>query len=328
MSIAEVDRRSRRRAALRVALRDGDVVSAARAWERLRVRDAEVAPREIARARAARAVVGRAIRIARWRRTHVPSAEMPGAGVVIPFPQGRLARVRGGVGAAAILFLVLALLIVVFPAQPQPTRESAPPAAAAPEPRAVTEPAATVAGGRGRTTSVTLPPVAQATVAPAEAPSTAPSTPGPTSGPARTAAPSGAPGGVAGGVPGGVVGGTGGATATPASARPAPTATLNILPLTAPPLAVGMDRFLFRVVDGRTRAALANVCVVYGTITCGPNDPHTNTLGYFWLDLVQGVAPTWSFRFFKDPDYLSATVIKTYRSGMGTSLTTVFLRRR
>jgi hypothetical protein len=121
-----------------------------------------------------------------------------------------------------------------------------------------------------------------------------------------------------------VVGGVPGATGR---ATPSPSPSVNVLPLYPPPLLGGADRFLFRVIDSRTGQPLANVCVIYGTLSCGPRDPHTNELGYFWLDLTPPAASNWSFRFSLDR-YVSVTVNKTYRPRQGTVITTVDLRRR
>jgi len=320
------DRRAlRRRAALRAALRTGDLPSVARAWERMRVGGAVLTREEAAAAHAARATLGRAIRDARWRRAHPqarPSLTL--ADQTLALPESALVRFRGTISTAAALLLVFGLLLVLFPPQaPAGDVPAAPPSQAQPEPtRAPT-------GGRGRT-SATLAPVALAptpaleptpTPEPTPAPTVAPATPAPASAPvARTAAPAGSPPTSA--APGGVPGGTGSGGA---SAAPAPKA--NVLPLDPPPLPAGTERFLFRIVDSRTGVPLANVCVVLGTRECGPNDYHTNTLGYYWLDLTGRVATNWSFGFRLD-GYVTVNVNKTYRTGQGTVVTIIDLRAR
>ncbi|MGH2378357.1 MAG: hypothetical protein ACRDGT_07755, partial [Candidatus Limnocylindria bacterium] len=70
MSIADTDRRSRRRAALRVAMRTGDTIAVSRAWDRLRGAGDVVSMDQAVAARMARASLGRAIRAARWRKVN------------------------------------------------------------------------------------------------------------------------------------------------------------------------------------------------------------------------------------------------------------------
>lgn len=330
----EIDRTKLRRAALRAALRRGDVIAATRAWERLRVDGAELAREEALAARGARAAVGRALRDARRRRAHANGTSVPAVGVPLRF-ESVLLRFRGAISTAALYLLLFTLFFAIYPPRPP---EGAAPAAAPPELSAQAQPEPTRAptGARGRT-SATLAPVALAPAAPPEpsptaeptaAPTIAPATGAPVRSPSTAGVTAGVPGGVGGGVPGGTPGGVvGGVPGASGSARPTPAPTLNVLPLNPPPLAVGTDRFLFRVVDSRTGVPLSSVCVIYGTLTCGPADPHTNALGYFWLDLIGRVAANWSFRFNLD-GYVSVTVNKTYRTGQGTVVTTVDLRRR
>ena len=333
MTTIELDRTAIRRAALRAALRRGDGIGAARAWERLRVDGSGLPREEVRAARQARASVGRALRQARLRRAEpTPSprlALLPAAAL-----EGTWLRRRGAISTAAAFLLVFTLLFVIYP--PRPVDEGFAPAAAAPELTELAQPDPTRAptGARGRT-SATLPPLVFTTAPPQPTPEPA-ATPAPTAArsgaPAATSAvgaiPGGAPGGVTGGVPsgtpggvvGGVVGGTGKAT-------PSPSPSVNVLPLYPPTLLGGADRFLFRVIDSRTGAPLSNVCVIYGTLTCGPTDPHTNLLGYFWLDLTPPAATNWSFRF-NLAGYTAVTLTKTYRPRQGTVITTVDLRRR
>jgi len=331
MSAAEIGALSMRpeRATLRAALRRGDALTAARAWERLRVVAESISVHERAAARSARKAVGRAIRDARYRRMQsamdafAPTA--PAAAAEAAAARSRLVPVALAVAALA----VVALLIVFFP---RADEDYAPAAAAPAEVAQPTVVPTANTGGRGRT-SETLAPLALVTPPPAElsaAPSATASAaasgaPGATN--AAGAQPGGVSGGVTGGVvggaPGGVVGGVVGGTGT--KTLPPATPTPYILPRTPPQLPPGQDRFLFRVVDQSTGAALAGVCVNYGFAVCGPQDPHTNVDGLYWLDLNPGMATAWNFRFFKD-DFLTANLNKTYRPGMGITTTTVFLR--
>lgn len=325
-AIDGLDRHVRRRAALRAALRRGDAIAAARAWERLRIDADGIAWHERAAARAARVAVGRAIRDARRRRALAPAAMDAGATDIAAASPTVLARYRGALSASAILVFLLALFV------PRPAEELAP-AAAAPELVTTIVPAASLApSGRGRT-SASAQPVADLESPPPSA------VPTPSAPAAPAASPSGVAGGTAGGATGGVVGGaTGGAvggtlggTGTktlPPAPTPTPAPAINLLPVSPVPLPPGADRFLFRVVDSRTGVPLSQVCVVYGTTTCGPSDPHTNVLGYYWFDLDPTMATAWNFRFFLDPDYFSATVDRTYRPSMGTSPTTVLLHHK
>lgn len=321
------------RARLRLALRSGDVLGAARAWERLRVDPNGLDRSEVAAARAARATVGRAIRDARRRRARATVRPAQSA-TVVRFPlESAFARFQGGISAAVTLLLVFSLFLVMTPSRPEILAP-----AAAPELTTVAQPELTraVTGGRGRT-SATLAPVAVATTPqptpqPTAAPTVAVTSAPRTGAPAATASTGGVPGGAPGGVPGGVPSGTPGGVVSGvpgATGRltPSPSPSVYVLPLNPPTLLGGADRFMFRVVDSRTGAPLSNVCVIYGTITCEPKDPHTNLLGYFWLDLTPPAASNWSFRFSLD-GYVAVTVNKTYRPRQGTVVTTVDLRRR
>jgi hypothetical protein len=186
-----------------------------------------------------------------------------------------------------------------------------------------------VSGGRGRTTATLAPLVAASappTPQPTQAPSAAPTTAPRTGAPAATVAPGGT-----GGQPGAAVGtlqsgapgvsGPGGTGARTASPSP----TQRIVAEGVPPRTAG-DRFVFRVFDSRTGQPLAGVCVVLGT-ACGPNDYYTNSLGYWWLDLQPGMATSWSFKFIKD-GYVSPTIARTYRPGIGSRPSEIELRRR
>jgi hypothetical protein len=228
---------------------------------------------------------------------------------------------------------VIALLIGFQVTRPE--GEDYAPAAAAPA--EVVQPSVAPTpntGGRGRTQE-TPAPVAVVTPAPAVTPEPTPapsaSATGAVGSPRATSAAGAQPGGQAGGVTGGVTGGTVGGTVggvvggTGTKTLPPATPTPYVLPRTPPQLPPGADRFLFRVVEQSTGLPLAGVCVNYGFPVCGPQDPHTNVDGLYWLDLNPGMATAWNFRFFLE-DHLTANLNKTYRPGMGISTTTVFLR--
>lgn len=315
------------RAALRAALRRGDALDATRAWERLRVVAESISTRERLAARTARKAVGRAIRDARYRRIQsAMDAFAPAAPVVEAVAaRSRLKPIALAVAALAVISLLIGFQVM------RPEEDYAPAAAA---PAEVVQP--TVAptpntGGRGRTLE-TPAPVALVTPAPSAAPepTAAPTASGPVGTPGPTSAAGAQPGGQAGGVTGGVTGGTvggtvGGVVGGTGTKTVAPSPTPYILPARPPALAPGADRFMFIVLDQATGAPLGGVCVNYGFPVCGAQDPHTNASGQYWLDLNPGMATSWNFRFFND-GYLTATLNKTYRPGMGTSTTTVFLR--
>jgi len=90
---------------------------------------------------------------------------------------------------------------------------------------------------------------------------------------------------------------------------------------------LGGNRFFFQVIDASNRSPVANVCVIYGTINCGPSDPHTNRLGYYWLDQVPNAA-RWSFLFDYEAEYWPTTIIGSYTPGMGSTPIIVYLRHK
>ena len=292
----------------------GDTLAVARAWERSRVEGLAPTAAEAAQARAA---VGRAIRDARVRRAlgHEPRRAEDDVLPVMP----RRSTARWVVAGGAVLVALIAVLLLRAPsANGGGGTPVARPAASAP-----------ITGARGRT-SATLAPVAEATPPPTVAPTplatslpeasgnaNAPSVGGPTPGGATSV--------------GGIGSGTGSGASTPApspSPLPSPSSSVNALPSLPPRLAPGQDRFVFRVLDAATGMPLANVCVDYATLACGPDKPHTGPLGYYWLDMPPSAAPNWTFRFYLEPDYVPATMNTRYVTGMGDRLTTVLLRHR
>lgn len=329
MSVAEIGASSvlrSERAALRAALKRGDALTAARAWEKLRVVAESVSARERAAAREARQAVGRAIRDARYRRMQsgVDAFSTPATATLAQSAPSRVKPL-----ALALAALAIAAVVIVFLAL-RPDEDYAPAAAAPAEVAQPTVVPTANTGGRGRTRE-TPAPVALVTPVPADTPAPTPTASGPAGTPGATQAAGAQPGGVAGGVTGGVVGGTPGGVVggvpggTGTKTLPPATPTPYVLPRTPPQLPPGTDRFLFRLIDSATGLPLAGVCVNYGFPVCGPQDPHTNVDGLYWLDLNPGMATAWNFRFFLD-NYLTATLNKTYRPGMGISTTTVFLR--
>jgi hypothetical protein len=311
----ELDPGALRAAALRAAVRRGDALAAASAWARVRIDPTSVDARDRAAAHAARIAVGRAIRDARWRRIHAATtalAAVPAADEATSPARSRL--VRMALVAAALGAIGLAFLL-------QPRDEGFAPAAAAPELRVETTAQASIGptGARGRTSASATP---VAFVAPETTPApSAPAETAPVGTPVTGGQPGGVPGGqpggvpsgTPGGVPGGVPGGTGKATPAP---TPTPAPSVNTLPINPPPLSNGFDRITFRVIDSRSLMPLSGVCVVYGIQTCGPEQPHTNVLGLYWLDFDRSkpAASLWDFRFFRDA-YRSGLYSWTYAPG-------------
>lgn len=316
------------RALLRHALRKGDLVAAARAFERMRVAGAVVTRDEATSARAARTAVGRAIRDARRRKAHPPAAETI-AVPVIPLRASHALRRRLALALAVLNVLALIGLTVLYG---RPDEGYAPAAAAPPLVAQVQSAPTPTPGGKGRTSATAAPVAVVTTPAP-----TAPPSEAPTGTPIPSGQPEGQPGGVVGGVPGGtpggvvggVPGGTGTKTLTPTPApTPTPTPSINVAPPgSPPPLIAGQDRFVFYVEDASTKLPLGGVCMSYGLQFCTDQDPHTNAQGYVWLYMQRGMATTWSFKFFLD-GYYTATITKKYTPGMGNNTTSINLRRR
>jgi len=277
-SSAERDRRALWRASLRRALRRGDVLGAARAWERLRVSGAAVTPEEAEAARSARNAVGHAIRDARWRRTQDLRVGIPVAdGLSIALP---LLRQPSRKGLRVLLLALIGaglLAIGLYVLRPGASPVPGVPVLGIEEPGTVEE-EVTSDGGRGRTS---------ATIAPQQR-----ATPRPTQRPRRTArpAPTGAP--QAGS------GGEGGIGAGP------------------PAIETATGRFLFTVVDAKTGKPVADACVIFGTPDCEPERVHTNSLGLWWLDfdLKNPPASLWDFQFEKD-GYEAQRIRVEYKSG-------------
>lgn len=316
-------RAGRRRASLRVALRDGDPLAASRAGSRLRIRGLELTVGELAEARAARGRLGRAIREARWRRRLAePAATVRSIG------RTKRAQARwrlNWVSNVLAGLATIALLVAIFLPRPAPPSDVAP--AAAPELVPVEIVQARL-GGRGRTTAAITLTAAEPTPAPIPEPTAVPQTPAPTVAPAAPTrvpggVPSGLPGGVPGASPGGVPGGEPGGTG---AATPVPTP--NRAPLFSTPAPIGYDRITFRVLDAVTLEPLQDVCIVLGTGDCSLSRPHTNALGLWWMDIPRDAAATfWDVRFFLD-GYTSAYTRLTHRPGTSRTIEVRLFRVR
>lgn len=296
-----------RRRIFQDALRGGDLLTAARAADRLRLRDAAVPAREAVLHRRSRLSVGRAIREARLRAVARP--------VVLPeaVPVAVARRDRGRLIAAIVAVIALLLLLLLFvitrpaPAVEQGGGGDTAPAAAA---------AAQVVGpnSRGRSSAVATPPpvsvVEQPTEAPVEAPVAAIAPVGAPNAGGGTRAGGGGTGGGTGtgsgpGTGSGTGPGTGVGTPTPATPPPPPPPPVKTAPpffappaLVLPPVQPGFTRVVFYVADDDTSAWLQGVCVGWDRPDCGSAGTHTDGYGRVWFDLYPDQAnPYWTFRF-------------------------------
>lgn len=270
---------SARRASLHAALRDRDVLAAARAAARLRVDGFPITPDEFARAAAMRRSLGIALVKAR-----MPSAPAPSLRVTATPPKRR-SRLRLVAGLALIAELVL--IVLFFPRDPGVAGGGSPP-------RVITQPVATaVLVSRGRTISAPIEVVVEASPTPEPSPQ-------PTEAPAASlrvaAAATGTPGlgGSGSGTSTGTGTGTGSGSGSGTSTQtPAPTAT---------PIAVrpGFSRLNVIVYDAQTLRPLPDVCVVIGTLDCGTAAPHTDANGRWSADVAATPATTlWDLSFIK-----------------------------
>lgn len=277
-----------RRAALREAIRTGDAPMAARAAARIRVAGAPLVAAELALAREARRVLGRAIVNAR-----LPKQERAPLARVEAISAPRPSRRRHAYVAAALAAALLVFLLGGSGLGPAGEPGGAPPAAAADQQRV-----ALVSHSLGRTISLpaevvavqespTPAPTEAPTASPAAQPTTAPATAGSGSG-ARTGTPAPTGTGAGGGGTGG-----GGIGILPRTPTPAPTRT----PVVPPP---GFGRFSVIVLDASNGRPLPDVCVVLGTSSCDPGTPHTDLNGRWSADVpVTAGSTNWDMSFMR-----------------------------
>jgi hypothetical protein len=97
-------------------------------------------------------------------------------------------------------------------------------------------------------------------------------------------------------------------SATPApetTGRPGPpgpagpiVSTGGKVPLDLPGVLPGYVRMTVAVVDDTSGRPLEDVCVIYGTLACGPEEPKTNSIGLWALDVPVTSNPIpWDLRF-------------------------------
>ena len=313
----DLARYAARRAMLHAALRSGDALAAARAGSRLRIDGFALTPDEFARARDVRRALGLAIVKARLPK----SADAPMR------REAALAAARGThrrlMAAATLAAAVLiALLFFGNGRGLGPAGGGLPAANDAPE----RQPQAQLAAfSRGRTITMPADIVAvEASPTPAPTAEATPTAAPPGSGrPEATTGPGdtgtgGSGGGSGGGDGSGSGSGSGTGVGTPSSS-PAPTAT----PPVPPP---GYSRLNVIVYDATSGRPLPGVCIIIGTLSCGPSQPHTDENGRWSADVAASSAKTlWDLYFFKT-GYLTQFRQITLPGG-ATRTYAIFLKR-
>jgi len=303
-----------RRASLYSAIRSADAVTAARAGARLRVTDAPLSRIDVARARDARRVLGRAI-----IRARLPQSSGGATAVASPLALPRRSRRRAWL---ALALLPLLLLLLLEGGGPNGLSGS-PDEAVAVQPAAVQRTEARVVDiSRGRT--IALPPeiVVAASPSPTPEPSPTPTaTPAPASAaptvavaapprtntPAPTSAGAGGAGGGGSGASGGSGSGSGsggagsgGGGSGSGSGSGTGFRTPEPLPPSPPP---GFGRFRIIVLDSFTARPIPGACVVIGTQSCDPSAPHTDANGQWAVDIPATTQTTYWDLYFSKPGY-------------------------
>ena len=322
MNDSDALRYAARRAAFIRAVRAGDAVAAARTGARLRLFDAAFVPGEFARARDARRALGRAILSARHR---APAAPIERHESAITAPRGR-GRRRALLALAVLALVLLALLPL---GAPQEGGGGTPPAAVEQQQRS-----ALLTVSRGRTVGA---PAEIVVVVETESPSPTPAptdeaSPSPvpqsTSGASSSSAPGSA--GASGSTgPGGSGGGDGGGNGTgqgtgngPGNATPTPRPVVTLGPV--PP---GFARLVIIVTDAQTRRPIPDACVVVGTASCLPGQPHTDANGRWAADVAASSSVTyWDVSVIKT-GYGSISRRLSLRAGSGSTTYALTMRR-
>ena len=257
-----------RRVALGLALSRADLTAAARAAGRIRLPELGLSADERNAARYTRATIGRAIRDARARNLRAPivrRAYQP-ADAVAPRRRGRLA-IAAALAVAAVV--VVFILFLGTPGGPLTGIRASGNTSVSSSQQVLDA----TKESRGRTGKFSQPVAVGA----------------PSGTPAPLGTPDPAPeredihGGRGGGGGGGGGSGTGGVGIVPLP---------PIVPPPSPTPAVYV-RFHGRVVDAASGAGIAGVCVVIGSLNCGPDKPHTDAQG-FWSVVVTS-QPYWDF---------------------------------
>jgi len=95
-----------------------------------------------------------------------------------------------------------------------------------------------------------------------------------------------------------------------------------------PTRADGMTRFSGKIVDGKSGAPVADVCVIIGPpVDCAENMPHSGEDGSWFADLpVAGGGLSWTFNFVKSG--YETNVVKVVSEGPGEKRIDVTLQRK
>jgi hypothetical protein len=261
-----------RRVALGLALYRADMKAAARAAGRIRLPELGVSSEEENAARYARATLGRAIRDARARALRAPIIRpaLQREEIVAAKPSRR--RLALFTTLAAAVGLIIVILLLGQPGGPLSGRH----APGSPGTAASQQVLEATKESRGRTISFSQ------KVAVGKPTSTATPAPGFVDTDIGDFH-----GGGGGGGSGSGGSGTGGVGVVP-------------LPPVAPgptPIPSGYVRFHGRVFDAVTGAPMPGVCIIIGSLDCGPDKPHTDALGY-WEATVT-MQPYWDFGWQK-----------------------------
>jgi hypothetical protein len=263
-----------RRVALGLALYRSDMKAAARAAGRIRLPELGVSAEEENAARYARATLGRAIRDARARALRAPIIRpaFKREEIIASKPSRR--RLALFTTLAAAVGLIIVILLLGQPGGPL-SGVRAPGTAGTASSQQILD---ATNQSRGRTTSFTQQvAVGKPTGTPAPA----------ASNPANSFDRDDFHGGGGGGGSGSGGSGTGGVGIVPVPpAIPGPT-----------PIPSGYVRFHGRIFDAATGAPLPAVCVIIGSLDCGPDKPHSDADGY-WEATVT-LQPYWDFGWQK-----------------------------
>ena len=256
-----------RRVALGLALSRADMTAAARAAGRIRLSELGISAEEQGQARFARATLGRAIRDARARTLRAPVTRPALRAADVATAKGGRSRAAlvAALGVAAVL--VVFLLFLGSPGGPlSGVRASGDVRSASSQ--QVLDPTQQSRGRTGVFTQQIALGAPTGTSAPVASPR-----------PTQDAD-EGRGGGGGGGGGGAGRGGVGFVPLPPIVPPPTPTP-------------IGYVRFHGRVIDATTGLGVSGVCVIIGSLDCGPDKPHSDAQG-FWSVVVTS-QPYWDF---------------------------------
>ncbi len=252
------------------------------------MRPGAIGGRTLLEIRDARGRLGRAIRAARRRRALAQTTGIaPSLALSTPVVVAPRSRRRAALRAiAALAIMTLLLVFILWPTTQEESGGGLPPTIAVPQPVVVRE----ILRGKSVTLASTPAPVALITPLPQLSASPTPFVERP-----NEDRIGGTPGGVAGGTGSGTGGsGTGsgggvGSGTAPGTPKPTPVPTQPPPPAAVP---AGYGRLMIIVQDSLSGAVVPDVCLVVGSIDCGPTKPHTDGAGRWWVDVPLSQATT------------------------------------